>query len=152
LAVVVEGVYTNRGDSWNWVGGAWRYAADPDDFVGLEITGGDNRTEILSDFGTNGEEEADVVKRISSTNASLRVTFSSVTKVITLWYRTSPSAAWRNHATFSTNNSAIAKRRGDWRMKTTGRFKLALYGGGEDGAIIRGGQKSLDDFVIRNLR
>ena len=108
--VIVDAANSNRADSRTWIGLAILNAADPNDWVGLQIEGGANRTDINSDFATNGLEPAEVVKRISTTKASLKVTFSSVTKVITLWYRISPAAAWTKHATFSTTNGAGAIR------------------------------------------
>lgn len=150
--VIVDAVNSTRTDSWTWIGVAVLNSADLDDFVGLEISSGKNLTEIFSDFGTNGAEAADIEREISSTQASLRVTFNSVTKIITLWYRTTPAGAWKKHATFSTTNSASAQRRGNWGMSnTTGKFTLALYGGGE-GDKVPAGQMSLDRFVIRNLK
>ena len=150
--VIVDAVNSTRTDSWTWIGVAVVNAVDFDDFVGLEISSGPGVTQILSDFGTNGVEAADIEKEISTTKASLRVTFSGETKIITLWYRTSSAAAWTKHATFSTTNRASAQRRGNWRMtNTTGKFTLALYGGG-DGDKVPVGQMSLDHFVIRNLK
>ena len=150
--VTVDAVNSTRTDSWTWIGVAVVNAVDFDDFVGLEISSGSGVTQILSDFGTNGVEAADIEKEISSTQASLRVTFSHLTKIITLWYRTAPAAAWTKHATFSTTNGTGAKRRGNWRMSNaTGKFTLALYGGG-DGDKVPAGQMSLDHFVVRTLK
>ncbi len=140
----------SRTDNWTSIGVAVLNAADPDDIVGLEIASGDQNA-IYSDFKTNGVESADVEKKISSSKASLRVTFSSVTKIITLWYRTSPAAAWTKHANFSTTNSTSAKYRGNWRMKANGKFTVALYGS-SDGDKVPAGQMSLDNFVVRNLK
>lgn len=150
--VTVDAVNSTQTDSWTWIGVAVLNAADLDDFVGLEVSSGPDQTEILSDFGTNGVEAADVVRSISSSQASLRVTFSHLTKILTLWYSTGPTGAWIKHATFSTTNSTSAKRRGNWRMSnTTGKFTLALYGGG-DGDKVPAGQMTLDRFVVRNLK
>ena len=150
--VTVDAVNSTRTDSWTWIGVAVVNAVDFDDFVGLEISSGPGVTQILSDFGTNGVEAADIEKEISTTKASLRVTFSGETKIITLWYRTAPAAAWTKHATFSTTNGTGAQRRGNWRMSNaTGKFTLALYGGG-DGDTVPAGQMALDRFVIRNLK
>jgi hypothetical protein len=144
-SVPVQNVVIN--ESWS----LQRVASDPDLPVST-ISSGKIITEIFSDFGTNGVEAADVEKKISSTSAALRVTFSSVTKIITLWYRTSSADAWKKHATFSTNNGTSANRRGNWRMNdTTGKFTLALYAGG-DGEKVPADKMSLDNFVIRNLK
>lgn len=150
--VIVDAANSMRANSRAWIGVAILNAADPNDWVGLQIEGGKNRTDINSDFATNGVEPAEVVKRTSFTKASLRVTFSSATKVITMWYRTSPSAPWTKHATFSTTNSATAMRRGNWRMKPAGGFKIGLFGGGDDGVMIPLGRMSLDNFQVRNLK
>lgn len=150
--VIVHAVNAARVNSWTWIGVAVVNSADMDDFVGLEISSGKNITEISNNFETNGVEAAKVEKKISSTSASLRVTFSSVTKTLTLWYRTSSADAWSKHATFSTNNSKGANRRGNWNMNNkSGKFTLALYGGSE-GAKVPAGKMSLDNFVIRNLK
>jgi hypothetical protein len=151
--VTVDAVNSTRLETWTFIGVAVLNSADLDDSVGLEISSERDLTEIFSDFETNGEKSgADVEKTISSISVSLRVTFSSATKVISLWYRTSSGAAWKEHATFSTNNSAGSKRRGNWQMnKTSGRFKIGLYGGSE-GSAVRSGSMSLDNFQIRNLK
>lgn len=150
--VIVDAVNSTRLDSWTYIGVAVLNSADLDDAMGLEIAAESGGNLILSDFYTNGEEARDVEKAISSTKASLRVTFSSVTKVITLWYRTTSGDAWKKHATFSTNNKAGSTRRGNWQMNNaSGKFRIALYAGSE-GSAIPSGPMSLDNFQIRNLK
>ncbi|MES2657057.1 MAG: hypothetical protein V4689_00495 [Verrucomicrobiota bacterium] len=150
--VIVEAVNTTQLDSWTYIGVAVLNAADMDDYMGLEIAAESGGNLILSDFGTNGEEAADVEKAISSSKASLRVTFSSVTKVITFWYRATSGDAWKKHATFSTNNKVGSMRRGNWQMSNaSGKFRIALYAGSE-GAAVPSGKMSLDNFQIRNLK
>lgn len=147
--VLVDVVNTAGKDTW--VGFAAVNGSDSRDSAGLELYVQGSKKYVLGDYTTDDIEAADVLKSISSTKTYLRITFSKTTKDLTFWYRTSTSAAWTKHSTFSTKNSTSATRRGNWRMSNTSKFTIGLYGGGERSSVPTG-KMYHDNFVIRNLK
>jgi hypothetical protein len=133
--------------------GLWiQNAADRNDAVFIEFY---NRSatasKVNSTFMTDESDSAtmDISNSVAGTKASLRATYRKATKIITLWYRISPTAAWSKLSNFSPFNSTTAQRRGNWQMNpNTGKFKVVIYGYSA-GNIIAAGGITLDNFSIR---
>lgn len=97
-----------------------------------------------------GVESDGPSKKISAKKIYVRAGYNKSTRLITVSYRTSPTAKWTSFLTYSPFNDTKAQYRGNWKLdKTTGQFAVGIYAGSYK-TVVKAGTVTADDFVIKN--